>query len=64
MKNATQPRNNDATKNKAWAAALNRAIAQGDPNRLRNIAEKVLNQAKAGDEWAIKELIRWLPLLK
>jgi hypothetical protein len=35
---------------------LDKAIAQGDPNRLRNIAEKLLDLATAGDLQAIREV--------
>lgn len=48
--------NNNAGKNKAWDAALRRAIAQDDANRLRNAAEKLLTLASEGEQWAIKEL--------
>lgn len=48
--------NANATKNKPWIAAVNRAIAQGDADRLRNIAEKMLLEAEKGEAWAIKEL--------
>ena len=46
-------------KNKAFNAALTRAIAQddqGDANRLRRAAESLLTQAANGEQWAIKEL--------
>ena len=48
--------NKNATKNKPWIGALNKAIAQGDAERLRNIAEKLLKAAEEGEPWAIKEL--------
>ena len=35
---------------------LDKAIAQGDPNRLRKIAEKLLDLATAGDLQAIREV--------
>lgn len=56
MESGAQPGNNNATKNKPWIKALNRAIAQGNPDRLRNIAEKLLTEAEAGESWAIKEV--------
>ena len=46
-------------KNKQFNAALLRAIAQddqGDANRLRKAAEKLLTLASEGEQWAVKEL--------
>jgi len=48
--------NTNATKGKPWIAAINRALAQGDANRLRNIAEKLINKAEEGDMMALKEI--------
>lgn len=48
--------NTNATKNKVWIAALNRAVAQDDGIRLRAAAEKLLDLAVAGDVAALKEL--------
>lgn len=48
--------NTNATKNKAWDAALRRAIAQDNADRLRQAAEKLLTLAAQGESWAIKEL--------
>lgn len=39
-----------------FVAAVRRALAQGDGKRLRNIAEKLLDAAAAGEPWAIKEV--------
>lgn len=50
-----QPGNDNATKGKPWAAALIRAAAQ-DPNKLRRIAEKVMEMAEQGDIAAIREI--------
>lgn len=55
-KKGGQPGNDNAAKNKPWRDALNRAIAQGDPNRLRSIADKLIDMAAAGEIQAIKEL--------
>lgn len=41
---------------KKFLAALNRAIAQDDGKRLRDAAEKLLDLAAAGEQWAVKEL--------
>jgi hypothetical protein len=51
-----QPGNQNATKNKVWRDALDRAIAQDDGKRLRAAAEKLLDLAEAGESWAVKEL--------
>lgn len=51
-----QPGNNNAGKNKVWIAALNRAIAQDDGERLRKAAEKLIDLAVAGEVAALKEL--------
>jgi len=48
--------NKNATKNKPWINALNRAIAQRDADDLRKIADKLISLAMEGDLNAIKEL--------
>lgn len=48
--------NKNATKNKPFADAIRKAIAQGDPERLERIAKKLLDLAEAGDLQAVKEL--------
>ena len=48
--------NTNATKGTPWRHAINRAIAQGDPEKLRRIADKLLAKAEEGDITAIKEL--------
>ena len=48
--------NTNATKTKPWIAALERAVIQ-DPNKLREIALKVLDMAANGDMAAIRELV-------
>jgi hypothetical protein len=47
--------NVNALKNKPFAEAINRAIAQDDGKRLRAIAEALLTKAADGDISAIKE---------
>ena len=42
--------------NRLWRNTIQRAIAQGDPDRLRRIAEALLDKAADGDMAAIKEL--------
>ena len=48
--------NTNATKSRPWRAAIDRAIAQSDPDRLRSLAEKLIKKAEEGDLSAIKEL--------
>ena len=43
-------------KNKRWDEALTRAIAQDDSKRLRQAAEKLLDFAAEGEQWAVLEL--------
>jgi hypothetical protein len=47
---------NSSTENRLWANTIRRAIVQGDPERLRKIAEKLLDKAAEGDMAAMKEL--------
>ena len=51
-----QPGNNNAGKNKPFWRAIDRAIAQDDGKRLREAAEKLLDLASQGEQWAVKEL--------
>jgi len=51
-----QPGNNNAGKNKPFWRAIDRAIAQDDGKRLRDAAEKLLDLASQGEQWAVKEL--------
>ena len=51
-----QPGNTNATKNKVWIAALNRAVAQDDGKKLRAAAEKLIDLAVEGDVAALREL--------
>lgn len=48
--------NTNAAKSKAFYGALSRAIAQDDGARLRAAAEKLLDLASEGEQWAVKEL--------
>ena len=43
-------------KQKLFDDALRRAIAQDDKDRLRRAAESLLEQAAAGEQWAIREI--------
>jgi len=51
-----QPGNNNASHDKPFKAALERAIAQNDAKKLRDAAEKLLDAAALGESWAVKEL--------
>lgn len=48
--------NTNATKTKRFYDAVDRAIAQDDGARLRKAAEKLLDLAAAGEQWAVREL--------
>lgn len=56
MAGAPEGNDNSSVNNRLWTNTIRRAIAQGDPDRLRNIAEKLLNEALDGKPWAIREL--------
>jgi HPt (histidine-containing phosphotransfer) domain-containing protein len=43
-------------KDKKFINALNRAIAQDDGKKLRKAADKLLDNAAAGEAWAVREL--------
>lgn len=48
--------NKNATKNKLWADALNRALLAEDGKKLRALAEKLIARAEEGDVTALKEI--------
>ena len=48
--------NRNAVKNKLWSDTLRRAIAQDSGDRVRQAAERLLDEAATGEPWAIKEL--------
>jgi hypothetical protein len=48
--------NKNATKNKLWAEALNRALLAEDGKKLRSLAEKLIARAEEGDVTALKEI--------
>ncbi len=48
--------NKNACKSKVWSDALHRAIAQDQGKRVRLAAEKLLDEASMGRQWAIREL--------
>lgn len=47
---------NSSAENRLWANTIRRAVVQGDAERLRLIAEKLLSMAEAGDIQAMKEI--------
>lgn len=53
---APEGNDNSSRDNRIWRNTIKRAIAQGNPDRLRAIAEKLLDKAAEGDLSAIKEL--------
>jgi hypothetical protein len=48
--------NQNALKGKVWNDALRKAIVQDNGNRVRAAIEQLLDNAAAGEQWAIKEL--------
>lgn len=48
--------NQNAAKSRVFSDALRRAIAQDDGQRIRDAAEKMLDLAAAGEQWAVKEV--------
>ena len=47
---------NSSKDNRLWANTIRRAIVQGDAERLRRIAEKLLAMAEDGDLQAMREI--------
>jgi len=56
MAGAPEGNTNSSKDNRLWRNTINRAITQGDPNKLRRIADKLLDLAEQGEAWAVKEL--------
>lgn len=52
----TEGNTNSCRNNRLWGDTIRRAVVQGDADRLRRIAEKLLDQAEGGDLGAIKEM--------
>lgn len=48
--------NKNATKNKPWAEAINRALLAEDGQKLRALAERLIERAIEGDVPALKEV--------
>ena len=47
--------NKNASKNKPFLDAMRRALAQ-NPQKIGKIVDKILDQAEAGEAWAVKEV--------
>lgn len=48
--------NKNATKNRPWAEAVNRALLADDGKKLRLLADKLIDRALEGDVSALKEV--------
>lgn len=48
--------NKNATKNRPWAEAINRALLAEDGKKLRALAERIIERALEGDVTALKEI--------
>lgn len=48
--------NKNATKNRPWAEAINRALLAEDGKKLRALAERLIDKASEGDVTALKEI--------
>lgn len=51
--------NNNATKTRSWAEAIDKALKQGEagkPQKLRALADKIIDMALEGDMAAMKEI--------
>ena len=48
--------NKNATKNRPWADAINRALLAEDGKKLRELAERLIERAIEGDIPALKEI--------
>lgn len=47
---------NSSKNNRLWAETIRRAVVQADPDRLRRIAEALLDKAEGGDINAMREI--------
>ena len=48
--------NKNATKNRPWSEAINRALLAEDGKKLRALADKLIDAAMEGDVTALKEI--------
>jgi hypothetical protein len=56
-KGGGQPGNQNARKGKLFYDAIRIALVQEDKKKLRNIADKLIKAAEAGEAWAVKEVM-------
>ena len=56
MAGAPEGNTNSNSDNRLWANTIRRAVLQSDAERLRKIAEALLDKAAEGDISAIKEM--------
>jgi len=56
MAGAPKGNTNSSKNNRLWTDTIRRAVIQADPDRLRRIAEALLDKAETGDIGAIKEI--------
>lgn len=56
MAGAPEGNTNSKKNNRLWADTIRRACVQSDGERLRRIAEKLLDQAEEGNIQAMKEI--------
>ncbi len=47
---------NGSKENRLWANTIRRAVTQGDANKLRELADKLIENAASGDNTALKEI--------
>ena len=47
---------NGAKQNRLWGDAIRRAVAQNDGEKLRSLADKLIEKAQEGDVSAMREL--------
>ena len=48
--------NTNATKNRPWAEAINRALLAEDGKKLRALADRIIDKALEGDVSALREV--------
>lgn len=51
-----QPGNKNATKAKPWSEAINRVLLANDGEKMRKLAEKIVEKALDGDVPALREI--------
>lgn len=56
MAGAPEGNQNSSKSNRLWGETIKRAVLAQDPDKLRKIADKLIEMAAAGDLAAMKEL--------